>query len=118
MGFADTPAPHGATKINFREQKPYVFQPYPSTRYHPDGTSVIVKDEEQDAALGPPWRNSPYPQEPKPAPPPELTLAELKTANEDLAKENADLKRENEDMKAYCAERMAEIQELRSPKKS
>lgn len=106
MSFADTPAPHGATKINFRQTTPYVYLAYPSTRYHSDGRSVEVKNAEEDAALGEPWRDTPYPQPLPVALPPEPTFEELKVKAAQLVQENEELKRENTDMKAYIAEQM------------
>lgn len=115
MSFADQPAPHGATKIDYRanEKTAYVFHAYPSCRYHPDGRMVLVKNEGEDKACPPPWRDTPYPQPEKVAPPPEPTLDELKAENARLAEANGTLKlerdafeRENLDMKAYIAEQL------------
>jgi hypothetical protein len=37
----------------------YVFQPYPTTRYHYDGTTTItVKSSEEEKALGGGWARS------------------------------------------------------------
>lgn len=113
MSFADQPAPHGATKIDHRagENQPYVYQPYPGFRYHPDLGAQLVRNEEQDKVLGPPWRDTPYPPKPVVAPVPEPTMAELKAENTRLAGANNILtlerdafERENLDMKAYIAE--------------
>lgn len=46
--------------------------PYPSWRYHADFEPCIVADEQEDAALGPGWVDSPAkvsaPPEPQPEP--------------------------------------------------
>ena len=34
---------------------------YPAARYHPDGSSRTVKDEDEDRTLGPEWRDKPFP---------------------------------------------------------
>ena len=36
----------------------YEYQPYPAWRHHPDGKSLIVKNEAEDAELGDEWRDS------------------------------------------------------------
>lgn len=105
--FADTPAPHGATKVQYGSNQPYVHQPYPSVRFHPDGRTVTVRDEEEDRALGKPWANKPYPPVPVVARPPEPTVEELKAQVALLTKENADLK-------ASLAERTQDSADQRS----
>jgi hypothetical protein len=87
--FSDSPAPRGATKGVSRDEaegrfRPYSFQPYPSMRHHPDGSSKRVENAEEDAALAEPWRKQPYPPIPVIAPPPEPTAAELKATIEGL----------------------------------
>lgn len=113
MSFAEQPAPQGATKIDHRagENKPYVYQPYPGCRYHPDGRVVTVQNEAEDKALGSPWAHTPYPPVPKVDPPAEPTLDELKQSHLDLIDRHAgletlvqDLRKENEDMRAYIQE--------------
>jgi len=37
----------------------YQFQPYPKWKYHPIEIPVIVKDELEDKALGPEWKDAP-----------------------------------------------------------
>lgn len=37
----------------------YVFQPYPKWKYHPIEIPVIVKDELEEKALGPEWKDAP-----------------------------------------------------------
>ena len=107
MSYIDTPAPFGALKMPSRdqaEQGPRRFQPYPSTRYHPDGGSAIVNDLREDGALGAPWSDKPYPPPPAIVPPPEPTLEELKAAVAELTGKNAALQAENDDMRGYIAE--------------
>lgn len=41
-----------------REQKPYVYRPYPKYKYHRTGISVIVQDADEEAALGEGWGDS------------------------------------------------------------
>jgi hypothetical protein len=41
---------------------------YPSWRYHKDGRETIVKDADQDSALGPGWSGVPTPPEDQVAP--------------------------------------------------
>lgn len=120
MSFADQPAPQGATKIDHRagENKPYVYQPYPGFRYHPELGSQIVRNEEQDKVLGPPWRDTPYPQKPIAAPVPEPTVAELKARIIELEKQNAALKTENDDMRKSIQEQEQQADAKVAAKKS
>jgi hypothetical protein len=93
--YIDTPAPHGATKMPSRAEsegkgKTYVHRAFPSVRYHPDGSLVIVDSAEASKALGDPWRADPYPPVPVVVPPPELTVAELKDALTEARKQLSD----------------------------
>jgi hypothetical protein len=118
MSFAAQPVPHGATKIDYRanENKPYVHQNYPSCRYHPDGSMFLAKNEEQDKALVPPWRDTPYPPVVIPPPPSPPTVEEIVAAGEHAQKESASLKRENLDLKAENQKLRAENQKLKGDK--
>lgn len=126
MAFADQPAPHGATKIDYRanENKPYVYQPYPGMRYHPELGSQIVRNEEQDKVLGPPWRDTPYPQKPVAPPPPEPTFDELKAEHLRLIDsigvlrlELGTLQRENEDLRKAIQEHTQQAEAKAAAKK-
>jgi hypothetical protein len=102
--FNNTPIPHGATRIDHHAKTPYVHQPYPSVRFHPDGTTVEVKNEEEDALLGEPWARSPFPPPPpapKPEPPPSPRAA------------FATLRDEHEALARYSAEKATEAMSLR-----
>ncbi len=47
--------------------KPYVHQPYPSDRYHPDGRVQTVRDRAHEMEICPPedgWRDTPAAFEP------------------------------------------------------
>lgn len=115
MSYANTPAPHGATKMeSFRgPEKPYVYQPYPGCRYHPDGRVATVNNVKEDGELGEPWADTPYPQEPAAPAAPELTMADLQAQIDELVEaarsrntellylreENAALKRPKEEAK-------------------
>lgn len=105
-----------------KDKKPYVFQPYPSTRFHPDGRELTVQNEAEEQERCPVadgWARSPFP--PKPIAPPikEKTAAEWKAVAEEKAKLAISLGvqlAEKEDAhaasQACLAEKMAEIQEL------
>jgi hypothetical protein len=110
-----------ASRINYLEQKPHVFQSYPSVRYHPDGSTKTVNGEAEDRALESPWRDTPYPPIPLVAPVAEPTLGELKAENlrlqdafATLTAEHARLAKDHADVQSYCAERVAEVLELRA----
>ncbi len=71
----------------------------------------IARNEEQDKSCPPPWRDTPYPQPEKAAPPPPPTYDELKRSHLDLTDRNAglevliqDLRKENEGMRLYILE--------------
>jgi len=63
-------------------------KPYPSYRYHPELPARIVHDDEQSAALGRDWRDTPYPVKPLP------TREELAAANRELVTKIVELSRE------------------------
>ena len=84
-----------------KNHRPYVHQPWPSVRYHPDGRQLIVRSAEDAEARCPAadgWVKTQFPPKPKPAPPVEPTFAELKAA---LAKSQD-----------FAAEKVGEILEL------
>jgi hypothetical protein len=72
-----------------QEAKPYVHQPFPSCRYHPDGRVLEVKSEDEDIALTAEdarWAHTPYPAVavvPPPAPP---SIDEVQAENTELRK--------------------------------
>jgi hypothetical protein len=72
-----TPQDRGLKFFKKPEERAYVFQPYPSVRYHRDGRSMTVKSEDEDLALGKDWAATPFPPVPKPAPAAEPTKMEL-----------------------------------------
>ncbi len=106
--YVDLPA-RGAEKMPSRselEKQPLVASPYPSVRYHPDGTHFTVNSEDEDRALGKPWSAKRYPT-PPPAPVPvPPTLDELKAAAVDHEKRIAALE-------AAVAGSMLELLEMR-----
>jgi hypothetical protein len=114
MSFTSPLAPSRATIVKHREPKPYRFQPYPSVRYHPDGSTRTVQNLEEDQALGQEWTDKPFPVAPKPPAAPELSSAEMKAEIARLTAANEQLVKDHADVVAYCAERMSEIAELRA----
>lgn len=106
----------GATSMPSRfanEGKRYVFQAYPSTRYHPDGRVVVVKDADDDERLCPEaegWGRSPFPPK-KPEPvKPEPTPAYI---NGQLAEFEL-LKERHAKLTDFCLQQTAELLELRA----
>ncbi len=104
------------------ERKPYVFQPYPSHRFHPDGRDVKVQDEDDELERCPAsegWVKTPFAPKPKPAlaPEPEETGAKLKILldhqRETFDRAYRQLSNEHERLKEYSTEQSAENLELR-----
>lgn len=116
MSFTGTPAPSKATVIRHRDHKQYTFQPYPSVRYHPDGSTRTVRDLAEDQALGQDWTSKPFPVAPVAAAAPEPSALELKAEVARLTAANEQLVKDHADVVAYCSERIAEIAELRAAK--
>ena len=90
------------TRDQFENQRrPY--QAYPSTRFHPDGTEIVVSNLAEDEALGPPWAKSPFP------PAPAVTQAKADSQHADittLIATIAILSHENQRLQKYIDERL------------
>ncbi len=104
------------------EKKQYVFQPYPSHRFHPDGREVIVQNEEDEQERCPAsdgWGKTPFPVRPRPqlVAEPEETAAELKLIaqqqRETFQRAFKQLSNEHDRLGEYSAEQSGEILQLR-----
>jgi len=123
----NTLVPNGAIKGPTRDEaegrgRVYVHQPYPAVRYHPDGRVQHVADAAADRLLPAPWQSAPFAQKrPTAPPPPDPTPDQLKQAINELRAElgrqrdnNEALAKELEGSKAFAAERVIELMDLRA----
>ena len=94
--------------------KPYKFQPYPSVRYHPDGSTITVSSVEEDKKLDKVWVDTPYPAAPPQAAKREPTLEELKPAFAELLKAHSELRKEHTALLAHCSKLNTELEALRA----
>ncbi len=128
---------HGRTVIPSRlaeEKKPYIYQAYPSHRFHPDGRELIVQsaaDEEERCPESEGWVKTPFPAKPKSVAVPEQSASELKLQLDSVTGAFARLKvhfddqtktynmayqqlsTEHEKLKGYSMEQSNQLLELR-----
>jgi hypothetical protein len=113
-----TPQDRGLRFFKKPEERPYVFQAYPSVRYHRDGRSMTVKTEDEDLALGEDWAATPFPPIPKQAPAAEPTRAELAAKLHRLTELYGELKLYTTDLTNANLELRLELAKLKSQRGS
>ena len=105
--------PHGQVHRHAQPAGPYIHQPFPTVRYGPGGQTTTVNDADELAAVGPEWREFPYPTKPTGTTPLTLVVDSGLAREHDALKEaHANLQQSHDALANDKATLQSQLEEL------